>query len=157
MDKLRHGHARRVQLVDRIEAAAARMIGGDSVDNAAAAVGFKARLHGGKVKESAGVQLARAARACGLVFNLTQPRSETAADEFNPFHRALALDGDAAIVPFVPAAKVAPLPLPFVERVKLGTHCGVSCLAAARVRNIQRRKVKNTPLGLPPSAASSTV
>jgi glutamate 5-kinase len=62
MDNLRHGHARRVQLVGRIETAAARMIGGDSID-AAAAGGFKARLRGGKINQQAGVQLARAARA----------------------------------------------------------------------------------------------
>ena len=139
MDNLRHGHARRVALVERVEAAAARLLGGDSVDAAAAAVGFKARIHGGKVKEAAGVQLSRAARAVGLVFNLSQPRNgETAADEFNPHRRALAMDGGAVVAPFVPAAKVEPLPLRFVERVKLGTHCGVSCLAAARVRDIRR-------------------
>jgi hypothetical protein len=94
MDNLRHGHARRVQLVERIEAAAARLLGGDSVDNAARAVGFKDRYHGGKLKEAAGVQLARAARACGLNFSLVQPSNRpTVADEFNPFRRPLAVAG----------------------------------------------------------------
>jgi hypothetical protein len=41
VDGLRHGNARRMALVERIGAAAARMIGGDGMD-AAAAVGFKA-------------------------------------------------------------------------------------------------------------------
>jgi hypothetical protein len=92
MDRLRHGHGRHRALVDRVEAAAARLIGGDSIDAAARAVGFKDRWLGGTIKEAAGVQLARAARACGLVFNLIQPRNgATAADEFNPYHRPLAI------------------------------------------------------------------
>jgi len=140
IDNLRHGHARRVQLVERIEAAAARLVGGDSIDHAARAVGFKARLHGGKVKESAGVQLARAARAVGLVFNLTQPRNgETAADEFNPFRRPVALAGGAVVEPFKPAAAVEPQPLAQpLARLTVGTHCGAACLAAAAVRSTYR-------------------
>ncbi len=91
LDTLRHGNSRRAALVDRIEAAAARLLGGDSIDAAARSVGFKDRMHGGSIKEAAGVQLARAARACGLVFNLLQPHGTTAADEFNPYHRPLAI------------------------------------------------------------------
>jgi hypothetical protein len=140
MDNLRHGHGRRVQLVERVGAAAARLLGGDSIDAAAAAVGFKARLHGGKVKEQAGVQLARAARAVGLNFALVEPcNGATAADEFNPWRRPLALDGGAAVIPFVPAAAVEPLPLAAAaRRVSAGGHCGAACLAAAAVRDIRR-------------------
>ena len=131
MDNLRHGHGRRVQLVERIGAAAARLLGGDSIDAAAAAVGFKARLHGGKVKEQAGVQLARAARAVGLNFALVEPcNGATAADEFNPWRRPLALDGGAAVVPFVPAAAVEPLPLAAARR---GFHAEVPSVPSCSV------------------------
>jgi hypothetical protein len=115
------------------------LLGGDSIDAAAAAVGFKARLHGGKVKEQAGVQLARAARAVGLNFALVEPRNgATAADEFNPWRRPLALDGGAAVVPFVPARPVESLPLAEFRRVSAGQHCGAACLAAAAVRAVRR-------------------
>ena len=134
MDNLRHGHGRRVQLVERVGAAAARLLGGDSIDAAAAAVGFKARLHGGKVKEQAGVQLARAARAVGLNFALVEPRNgATAADEFNPWRRPLALDGGAAVVPFVPARPVEPEPEP-VRPVR-ALLCGRQ-FAAGMVRGV---------------------
>jgi hypothetical protein len=135
MDKLRHGHGRRVQLVERVGAAAARLLGGDSIDAAAAAVGFKARLRGGKVKEQAGVQLARAARAVGLNFALVQPRNgATAADEFNPWRRPLALDG-GAVLPKWRGLRPLPESLPLPVRPVRALLCGLQ-FAAGMVRGV---------------------
>jgi hypothetical protein len=71
LDKFRQGaHGRRVALVARIETAARAIINGASIDAAARAVGFKDRPGHW---QQAGADLARAARACGIRFNLTQP------------------------------------------------------------------------------------
>jgi hypothetical protein len=121
MDNLRHGHARRVQLVGRIETAAA--------------VGFKARLRGGKVNQQAGVQLARAARAVGLNFALVQPRNgATAADEFNPWRRPLALDG-GAVLPKWRGLRPLPESLPLPVRPVRALLCGLQ-FAAGMVRGV---------------------
>ena len=101
MENLKHGHARRVALVERIETAAGRLLAGDTVDNAARAVGF--RDGGGKSKRSAGDALAAAARAVGLNFSLFPPSNRpTVADEFNPYGRKLVLDAGETVAPFVP-------------------------------------------------------
>ncbi|HTB82222.1 MAG TPA: hypothetical protein VK742_01085 [Candidatus Sulfotelmatobacter sp.] len=139
VETFRHGHARRRNLVDRIEAAAARLIDGDSVDTAAAAVGFKARMHGGKVKEQAGVQLARAARAVGLNFSLVQPSNgATEQDEFNPYRRTLALEQGTAVAPckVFPTATPQPPRVRAVVVLRAGGHCGAACIAAAAVRSV---------------------
>jgi hypothetical protein len=89
IDRLRRGHGRRLALVDRVEHAARLMLEGASIDDAAAAVGFRARP---AKRQTSGSMLARAERAIGLKFRLTPPpKGAGEPDEFNPYHRPLAI------------------------------------------------------------------
>jgi hypothetical protein len=68
-----------------------------------------------------------------LVFSLVQPRNgATAADEFNPFRRPLALDGGAALACFV---RARPMPEPEPVRAVRALLCGRQ-FAAGMVRGV---------------------
>jgi hypothetical protein len=109
IDRLRHGHGRRLALVDRMEHAARLLLGGASIDDAAAAVGFKGRAH---KSETSGAMLARAARAVGLKFRLTPPpKGAGEPDEFNPHKRKLSLGAGEPVKAFKPCERGAVLPL----------------------------------------------
>ena len=134
--KLASGRGRRAAFADKVKQAVLLMLNGASADDAAAAAGFKPcprRGRSGAISSSH--RMAAALRRAGVRVMSKRAVWAQAQDEFE----AASQRGGAKVdlvklwggLPRYEAPAVQPA-------LRAGTHCGASCLAAARVRNGKR-------------------
>jgi len=138
-DKLASGRGRRAALADKVKHAALLMLNGTSADEAAAAAGFKASdARGRSGRTTAAQRLASSLRRAGLPVTATRGAWAQDMDEFEHARRRGAAVDLAKLWGGV-ARHAAPAVQP-VKVLRAGAWCGASCLGAAIVRGVKRKR-----------------